>query len=86
MRDEGEAYRIGDYFLGKRTNSDYWCACWYCPRARQTIRHSLRTRDFQDAQIALARFVTQNGEIRRAEPERMTVAQLLERHHTGRLK
>ena len=46
-----------------------WCACRYDPRTRQTVRRSLGTADLRAAQIELARFVTQHGEIRDAEPE-----------------
>ena len=81
-----DAFRIGDYFLGKRRNSDQWCACWHDTRTRQTVRRSLGTDDFRAAQIDLAAFVTRHGEIRNAEPGRMTVAQLLERHHARHVK
>ena len=81
-----DAYRIGKYFLGKRPNSRMWCACWHDPRSRQTERRSLGTDDFQAAQIELARFVTRHGDIKGAEPSRMTVAQLLERHEARHVK
>ena len=76
-------FRIGNYFLGKRPNSEQWCACWYSARARQTIRRSLRTKDFLTAQIELARFVARHADIRNADPASLTVAQVLERywHH-----
>jgi hypothetical protein len=81
-----EAFRIGDYFLGKRRNSGQWCGCWFDPCARQTVRRNLGTGDFRAAQVELARFVSRHGEIRHAEPSSMTVAQLLERHHARHVK
>ena len=80
---ETGAFRIGNYFLGKRGNSEQWCACWYSARARQTIRRSLGTKDFLTAQIELARFVARHADIRNADPASLTVAQVLERywHH-----
>ena len=75
-----EAFRIGAYFLAKRRNSGQWCACWYDSRSRQTKRRSLGTSDFRTAQIELARFVTRHGDIRNAEPDALTVAQVLERY------
>ena len=75
------AFRIGDYFLGRRPNSDVWCACYYDPRTRQTKRHSLGERDLRAAQIALARFVTLHGEIKNAPPATMTIDQLLDRDY-----
>lgn len=75
------AFRIGDYFLGKRPNSDVWCACWFDARARQTKRHSLGERDLRAAQIALARFVTLHGEIKNTPPASMAIDQLLDRDY-----
>ena len=81
MSRNASAFRIGDYFLGKRGNSDQWCACWFDPRSRQTKRHSLGTSDLRTAKIELARFVTRHGEIRDVRPVDVTVAQLLDRYY-----
>ena len=82
MRNE-EAFRIGDYFLGKRRNSPKWCACWYDPasRSRNIRRSSLGTEDFREAQLKLAAYVTRHGEMRDLQPATLTVDQLLERYY-----
>src|SRR5262245_5682758 len=82
-------FRIGDYFLGRRSNSSVYCACWFDKRSRQTRRTSLGARDLREAEIALARFVTQHGAIRNADPKVITFAQILERYwhqHGQRLR
>lgn len=72
--------RIGKYFLGKRGNSAVWCACWFDNAARQTTRRSLGTTDVREAEIALARFVTREGEMREHRPDELPVATALERY------
>lgn len=77
-----DTFRIGKHFLGKRPNSDAWCACWYDPYTRQTKRASLGTAVFQEAQIRLAAFVTQNAH-RRNEPARdTTIASVFMRYYS----
>lgn len=77
-----DTFRIGKHFLGKRPNSDAWCACWYEPHTRQTKRASLGTAVFQEAQIRLAAFVTQNAH-RRNEPARdTTIASVFMRYYS----
>ena len=73
-------FRIGNYFLEKRRGSANWCACWYDASTRQTCRSSLRTDDFQEAQIRLARFVTEHQEIRYARPEDTPLETILVRY------
>ena len=75
-----DEFRIGKYFLGKRDNSPVWCACWFDNASRQTKRTSLGERDVQKAKIALAAFVTREGEIGEHRPEDMTLATALERY------
>lgn len=77
-----DTFRIGKHFLGKRPNSDAWCACWYDPYTKQTKRASLGTAVFQEAQIRLAAFVTQNAH-RRNEPARdTTIASVFMRYYS----
>lgn len=42
-------YRVGDWFLGQRSNSPAWYRCRYDKRTRSTERHSLGTDDFLEA-------------------------------------
>ena len=86
MPGNKDAFRIGAYYLGRRRNSADVVRLPVDPRTRQKVGRSLGTEDFQAAQIELARFVTRQGEIRNVEPSRMTVAQLLERHHERHVK
>lgn len=46
-------YRVGDWFLGQRSNSPAWYRCSYDKRTRSTERHSLGTDDFLEAKRRL---------------------------------
>lgn len=63
----GHLGQIGDYWLSQRPNSDAWCRTWYDPGTHQTRRASLGTDDLQQAQLALAQWVTVNR-VMRQEP------------------
>jgi integrase len=77
---------IAGYWLGKRDGSECWHRCWYEERTRQTRRVSLGTTDFDEAEVELARWVTNNADMRQQRPEQVTVARVLSRHyeHHGR--
>jgi hypothetical protein len=54
--------QIGDYWLSKKPGrdgaADAWCRTWYDKSSRQTCRLSLGTSDFQQASLALVRWIT----------------------------
>ena len=76
-----ERFRIGTYFLDRRPNSPSWCACWYDPETRQTRRTSLRTTDFQEATLRLARFVTNHETLRDVRQDEMLLETILVRYY-----
>jgi hypothetical protein len=75
-----EQFRIGRFFLGKRSTSQSWCVCWFDPGTRQTRRASLGTSDFQEAKLRLAEYVTKNEALREAKPDEVLFEAILIRY------
>jgi hypothetical protein len=81
-----ENFRIGRFFLERRRNSPAWCACWFDAESRQTRRSSLGTRDFQEAKVRLAEFVTKNETLKDAKPSDVLLEAILIRYWEGHAK
>jgi hypothetical protein len=75
-----EKFRIGRWFLDKRSNSANWCVCWFDPATRQTRRASLRTEDFQIAKVRLAEHVTKHETLRDIKPDAVLLEAILIRY------
>jgi hypothetical protein len=75
-----DSFRIGRFFLDRRRNSPAWCACWFDTESRQTRRSSLGTRDFQEAKVRLAEFVTKNETLKDARPSEVLLEAILIRY------
>ncbi|MFT8247331.1 tyrosine-type recombinase/integrase [Roseomonas sp. BN140053] len=73
--------RIGEYWLSQRPNSAQWCRTWFDADARQTRRASLGTDDFEQAQLALAEWVTRNVTLRQQQPRDVPVATVFARYY-----
>ncbi|MFT9400752.1 tyrosine-type recombinase/integrase [Acetobacter sp.] len=73
-------FRIGEYFLDRRKNSQAWCACYYEPKTRQTKRTSLRTTVFHEAQIKLAEYVAEHSVKRKVHNSDATMATIFFRY------
>jgi len=78
---KGPRFEIGRYYLSRRPNSDSWCATWFDPATRQTRRESLGTSDFGDAQIALAKWVTINGDRDREQVHDAALGEIFMRYY-----
>lgn len=52
-----ERFQIGEYYLVRHPNSPVYKAGWYDAKTGQTCRASLRTKDPEEAKIALFEFV-----------------------------
>lgn len=72
--------RIGDCWLSRRPNSAQWCRTWFDPESRQTRRASLGTDDFEQAQLALAEWVTLNVTLRVQHPRDLPLATVFARY------
>lgn len=74
-------FRIGKYFLGNpKPPSPFFRVCWFDAATRQTRGRSLGTSDLRAAKVAMAAFVTREGEMREHRPEDLPVATALERY------
>jgi integrase len=78
--------QIGDYWLSRQARSPIWCRTWFDPQTRQTRRVSLSTRDLRQAQLALAKWVTDNVVEREAAPVDVMLAAVLIRFYEQHAK
>jgi len=78
--------QIGDHWLSQRPNSPVWCRTWFDPDARQTRRASLGTTDFREAELGLAKWVTENQSLRDERPEDMPLETTLVRYFEKQAK
>ena len=78
--------QIGDYWLSQRSGSRKWCRTWFDKRTRQTMRASLGTEDFRQAQIKLAEWVTLNANLRSENPKDLPLETVLLRYYEGHIK
>ncbi len=80
---EERPFKLGDYWLSRRPNSDQWCRTWFDAPTRQTRRASLGTDDLQQAQLKLAQWVVENQELRNARPQDVPLATVLIHYWRG---
>ncbi len=78
--------RIGNFWLSQRPNSPVWCRTWFDARTRQTKRASLSTASFQQAELELAAWITNNGAMRDEKPQEVALETCLLRyqHHQAK--
>ncbi|MCG4273252.1 site-specific integrase [Acetobacter senegalensis] len=79
-------FRIGQYFLGKRPNSNAWCACHYDAKTRQTKRASLGTNILQEAKVRLAEYVTEHTKRRNNPVLETSLASVFLRYYKNHSK
>ena len=73
--------QLGQFWLGKRPNSQQWCRVWYDGDRRQTRYASLETEDQGEAQRRLAQWFLANSEIRDERPQQQLIEFVLRRHY-----
>lgn len=78
--DPPARFELAGYWLSQRRGSAQWCRTWFDPASRQTKRASLGTADFQQAQLALARWVVTSGDMRDARPADVPLETVLLRY------
>jgi integrase len=71
---------IGGYWLSKQRRSPIWCRTWFDRRTRQTCRASLGVEDFEEAKLALARWVTLNARREQQEATHALLADVFVRY------
>ena len=81
MPRNDDQFRLGDYWLSPRPNSEQWCRTWFDRKARQTRRTSIGTADFQEAQLRLAKWIVENQELRRERRDRVPLETILVRYY-----
>lgn len=81
-----DRFQIGEYYLVRHSNSPVFKAGWYDAKSGQTRRASLGTKDFHEAKVALAEFVTKQAQPKEVKPDEMPLALLLYRYWEGHAK
>ena len=79
MRKEDESkFKLGGYYL-RLLPSRFWAITWYDAKTKQTCRTTTRTRDFEEAKIALAQFYVDKtkDEFNSEEPEQILLSEVL---------
>ncbi len=76
-------YRLGDYWLSANRHGT-WCRTWFDNATRQTRRAALGTRDFEQAQMMLARWVVLNETLRDEQPADVPLDVALARYVASR--
>lgn len=84
MPANDRVFQVGNYWLSQRSNSANWCATWFEPSKRQTVRKSLGARDLESAKVALSRFALENAEGCRARNTNLTIAEAAVRYYKHR--
>lgn len=76
--------QIGDHWLSRRPGRPFWHATHYDRAKRQTVRDSLGTDDFEEAQILFAEWYVIHVRLQNARPQDIDLATVFARYKAQR--
>lgn len=80
-KPRAERFQLGEFWLSQHVTSPNWCITWHDRRSKQTKRLSTGTRDFEQAQKALAKHWITHSELKEERPESVPISQVLDRYY-----